>query len=389
MIHNHPPFGTIPGTIGLPANHRRHERSDDVVNEIIRHTRSGLRVAASQSLLRDQFPEIHQKRKDISNIRQRYRHLLLSGKTIADATLELLQSEGFAFRYSVNSNGFLEQLLFVHPECLEIWARCLEIILCDNTYKIHRSRRPVFDFCGITGGNKTIPFGLCLLAGQDEKSYTWVFEQIKDILVQEEIPMPNLLVTDRDRACLKAMEAVFPEVPRRICEWHLLKDVLAYTRSTFEQEPEEESGEYVDNEKTVKWYDLFQKAVYTPEEAEFRTICLELKAMWPKGFAYLEKEWLPFTSLWATFRLKRIRTWGVRATSRIEGVYATIKSWLGTLQSDTYGLVERLLLYFRIQASKYWQELSEETSHTLIQMPRTFQSFHRKVYRYAIQEVLA
>lgn len=120
--------------------------------------------------------------------------------------------------------------------------------------------------------------------------------------------MPNLLVTDRDRACLKAMEAVFPEVPRRICEWHLLKDVLAYTRSTFEQEPEEESGEYVDNEKTVKWYNLFQKAVHTPEEAEFRTICLELKAMWPKGFAYLEKEWLPFTSLWATFRLKRIRT---------------------------------------------------------------------------------
>lgn len=201
--------------------------------------------------------------------------------------------------------------------------------------------------------------------------------------------MPNLLVTDRDRACLKAIEAVFPEVPRRICKQHLLKDVLVYTCLTFEQEPEEESREYVDNEKTVKWYNLFQKAVYTPEEAEFRTICLELKAMWPKGFVYLEKEWLLFTLLQATFRLKRIRIQGVRATSRIEGVYTTIKSWLGTLQSNTYGLVERLLLYFRIQVSKYQQELSEETSYTLIQMPRTFQSFYRKVYRYAIQEVLA
>lgn len=85
--HNHPPY---PGTIGLIANYRRLDRTEEVINEIIQHARCGLKVAASLALLREQFPNVYQTRRDISNVRQKYRHIIQCGMTI-DATLESLQ----------------------------------------------------------------------------------------------------------------------------------------------------------------------------------------------------------------------------------------------------------------------------------------------------------
>ena len=60
------------------------------------------------------------------------------------------------------------------------------------------------------GSNKTIQIALCFMANECTESYQWALQQLNQLLILEEIELPELIVTDRDRAPLNALGIVSP-----------------------------------------------------------------------------------------------------------------------------------------------------------------------------------
>ena len=90
-----------------------------------------------------------------------------------------------------------------------------------------------------------------MLSGETEEDFEWAFRQLDELLRQEQINPPKLIVTDRDRACLNAVRTVFPGALQRLCIWHMNKDVKAYTREKLGMDQDPITGQPVDNEKTM------------------------------------------------------------------------------------------------------------------------------------------
>ena len=56
---------------------------------------------------------------------------------------------------------------------------------------------------------------------------------LKNYLIQAEVPVPEVLVTDRDLGLIRAIRNVFPDVPHLLCIWHVNKNVLAHCKPAF------------------------------------------------------------------------------------------------------------------------------------------------------------
>lgn len=106
-----------------------------------------------------------------------------------------------------------------------------------------------------------------------------MFENIKEILRKERIPDLKLLVTDRDRGCLNAIDKAFPLTTTRLCLWHLKKDVLAYCRLAFGQLPSKDRAK-ADTEKTEEFISLFEQLCQSPTELVFNEKLEEIKKCW-------------------------------------------------------------------------------------------------------------
>jgi hypothetical protein len=92
---------------------------------------------------------------------------------------------------------------------------------------------PLLNFCGVTGNKKTVQTALCFLSGEKEGDYEWPMTQFKELLDENDIPLPLYIVTDRELALINALETTFPEVVHILCTWHVNMNILANCRKHF------------------------------------------------------------------------------------------------------------------------------------------------------------
>jgi MULE transposase domain len=177
------------------------------------------------------------------------------------------------------------------------------------------------------------------------------------------------VVTDSDRALQRALEDVFPDVPRHLCVYHICQNVKQKIMSTWAHIDKKDGcaeGMAARDRCESRWGRL--ATIRSPEsfEEEFRQLCSSLErvrflaedadvpsdsALEPttdkvlveqrKLVAYLRREWYPRRSQWAD-AFVRFPTFGLLASSPVEGMHARLKKYVETSSLDLMGVVDRI-----------------------------------------------
>jgi hypothetical protein len=259
-----------------------HQQAEALVRIFIsRHTK----VSTIKATVKKDFGLVLTKR-DIYNIRARYRLEQLGGLTALQWLIRELQILNYFVRFDTDENNRLTRLFFAHPECIKLWKKAPDVILMDATYKTNRFNQPCINICGSMGNNKTPQLAIAFLSGEELKDYMWVLQQMLILMQENDIAFPKLFITDRELALMNAIEAIFPECDHIICRWHVNMNVVAKTKKFFKyQEDFDEffqawlillasltQREYEDNLKEFRKMEKYSK--------EAVSYCIETWLIW-------------------------------------------------------------------------------------------------------------
>lgn len=95
-----------------------------------------------------------------------------------------------------------------------------DVLVFDVTYQTNKFKIPFAPFVGVNDHGQTILFGAALLEDETDDTFIWVFEQFRMCMFDK---APMSIITDQDRAILKAIPKVFPGVRHRFCACHINK----------------------------------------------------------------------------------------------------------------------------------------------------------------------
>lgn len=73
----------------------------------------------------------------------------------------------------------------------------------------------------LTAFNNILPVAQCRLPVETEEDYVWAFNMLRLLMVERDIGLPSVIVTDRDLPCMNAVDNVFPGIPAMICWWQM------------------------------------------------------------------------------------------------------------------------------------------------------------------------
>lgn len=393
--HNH---GALP--IQAFAQHRRDERKEEAVNRFIEsQIDAGDTAGAILSGLHAQFPNVRQTRQDINNLIKRRKRAHAQGKTTAEVTFELMQEKDFYVSYEASpENNQLNRLWITHPTSIELYRKNPELIFADCTYKTNKYNQPIFNLVGSTGGTKTFQIGIAILTGETREHFEWAFRQLKNMFSTYNLPYPTCFITDRDRACLNALDTIFPDVPSVLCSWHYRKDVLAWARQRKRQIPNpeykpdaenaNEEDAFTDHPDVVKLLELFSKAVDARTEPDFIRFQRAIETHWPEAARYLQREWWPDRKRFCHVWIDSYQHFGESATSRVEGAHKALKAYLKSNRNDIYSFITKLI--------PWWLDINNTINiadaQELLAVPEAFStSFYaptiRRIRKYALTRV--
>lgn len=186
-------------------------------------------------------------RKDIYNARQNLRGEQLAGRSPIQFLKDQLTEKGWPFTFFQNVEGRVECPFFAYSTCLLLARQYPKVFVLDNTYKTNMYGMPLFHFVGTTSTNTSFSAGFCFLRTEDSLNYAWTLERF---LHAAELNTP-ILVTDRDLAFRLAIQHAALRPPHLLCLWHINKNVLAYAKKHYKDQPEEDCQKFY-----CAWNDL-------------------------------------------------------------------------------------------------------------------------------------
>jgi len=107
--------------------------------------------------------------------------------------------------------------------------------MLDSTYKTNRFGMPLLNICGIQPFKKSFSIAAVFLNAEKQQQYAWALTTLREYLAEHFVPLPKLILTDRELALIIALtaDAVFGEVARLLCRWHVNMNVLAKGKRFF------------------------------------------------------------------------------------------------------------------------------------------------------------
>ncbi|XP_072057995.1 protein FAR1-RELATED SEQUENCE 5 [Arachis hypogaea] len=331
--HNHDL--TPASMVHLIANHR--EMTDAAKAQIDGLHASGIatsKIVGYMAGMAGGYSLLGFLKKDVYNYADRTRRANISD---GDANAAVVYLEGKAgsdpmsvARYSVTKDARLANLIWADGASRVDYQHFGDVLAFDSTYKKNKYKKPLVIFSGSNNHKQTTIFGFGLLFDESVSSYKWMLENLLEVMCMKK---PSVVVTDGDKAIIKAVRSVLPDSTHRLCAWHIEKNVTsnvkdAVLRSSFrrwlyvDMEIEEFEMEW---ERAVAEYDLYDK--------EWATQMYERRMMWAN--AYLQGKFCA----------------GFRTTSRCEGVNAFVKKFSKTTHT-ILELVQNLELVVREYRNK-------------------------------------
>ncbi|OWZ14122.1 hypothetical protein PHMEG_00012441 [Phytophthora megakarya] len=162
----------------------------------------------------------------------------------------------------------------------------------------------------------------------EKGDFSFALQALKDILISENIFLPQVVLVNRGLTLLKALEDIFPEIPALLCVWHVVKDVEAHA-----------------NRSIPKIIDL-------------------------------EKS-------------NRVTHLGLQATSRVGGYHAALKRWLRSSHGDMLTAFTRMQHWWNLENRKYYDRLYNAQIKSLASLRNPiFHGVTTIIHNYALKKCL-
>jgi hypothetical protein len=221
--YNHSP-STLPGNIA--ANRRRNQ----VQIEARIHALAGNLTLSHSDIAATVQEELDivVKPRDVSNLLQKKRLAEYEGRTPTQQFLYILENDpGVIVKKRINpQTGRIDTIFWTYEHLLALWQRNPCVLSMDNTYKVNRFNMPLFEVTGTTCIHSTFNIAFCLVSDERELSYAFIAKELATLCQSRNIDLPNVIITDFDKALKNALAEAFPGVQQQLCTWHIMKNVI-------------------------------------------------------------------------------------------------------------------------------------------------------------------
>ncbi|XP_029154138.1 protein FAR1-RELATED SEQUENCE 4 [Arachis hypogaea] len=215
-------------------------------------------------------------------------------------------------RYNLTDKNMLANLFWADGGSRVDYQHFGDVLSFDSTYKKNKYRRPLVIFSGSNNHKQTTIFGFGLVLDESIGLYTWLLENLLEVMCNKK---PSVIVTDGCDSMRAAIKAVYPEATHRLYAWHVEKNVTS-------------------NVKDEGLRHLFTRWLYSNMDIE------EFEAEWDATIveyrlhdSFWAKKTYDMPKIWANVYLKNKFCVGFHTTSRCEGINVNVKKFLNSRHS--------------------------------------------------------
>lgn len=92
---------------------------------------------------------------------------------------------------------------------------------------------PLLDIIGVDACQRSFCIAFAFLSGETEEDYLWALDRLKSLYEVCNARLPSVILTDRCKACMNAVDICFPFAASLLCLWHANKAVVRHCQPTF------------------------------------------------------------------------------------------------------------------------------------------------------------
>ncbi|KAK0577467.1 hypothetical protein LWI29_033321 [Acer saccharum] len=217
-----------------PGNHSQFLRSHKNVRDSdlaqVQSLRSvGMKTSQVIDQLVDQagsYAAVGHIGKDLQNrldaIRRSASHNSDADSIISYMTAKSEMDQRFFFRYTILEDDSMGNLFLTDSVSRCDYRYFGDVISFNSTYRTNCYNRSLVIFVGVNTHTKTTIFGFELLVDETVETYTWILQTFLEAMHGK---CPISVVTNGDNAMGKAISLVMSSAVRRLCSWHLKRNV--------------------------------------------------------------------------------------------------------------------------------------------------------------------
>ncbi|KAF9600601.1 hypothetical protein IFM89_011130 [Coptis chinensis] len=206
------------------ANRLRVEEKTLVVDLM----KAGMRPKNTLKNLKERFPDNTSTVQTLYNFCKKNKVEVMAGITEMQHLLHLISQEWYIHHVRcVDSTDEVRDLCWAHPDSISL-SKCFPyVFIMDATYKTNMHDYPLLEIVGVTPTHKTFSAFYCLMQRETTDDFSWALEKFKLML---DGLTPLVMLTDADAALMKALEVVFPQVTKLLCQFHINMNVVHRAR---------------------------------------------------------------------------------------------------------------------------------------------------------------
>ena len=314
--HNHPP--TMRGSHPVL---RKMAMTDEAKQIIIDQSRNQATPATILSTLRmndDQEDPVF-KNRDLYNFRASIKKKALGPFTPVQALMRMLRNnDEWYLRHKRDAADQITHLFFSKTSSQTMLKSNYEVLLMDCTYKTNKYRLPLLIVCGVTALNTTFYIAFCFLISEHTDDYAWMLRQLRGLYQTLDISPPNVIVTDREKALISALEVVNPGTTHVLCLWHIQKNVLKNCKPQFATE-----------EEWICFQQMFNEIIYSSSLNDFENAWNKLQNTYRpshiEAAGYVFSEWYDYRQKYVKYWTNQLTHFNNNTTSRVEIGHRTLK----------------------------------------------------------------
>ncbi|XP_074305488.1 protein FAR1-RELATED SEQUENCE 8-like [Silene latifolia] len=119
-----------------------------------------------------------------------------------------------------DEEGKLLNVFWADGRCRGMAKVFADAVSYDSTFLCNRYKMPFTPFIGVNHHGITVVLASALISHEDVISFTWVFKRWLDCMGRA----PSVIIADQCRGIGKAVNDVFPNMPHRLCLWHMMRN---------------------------------------------------------------------------------------------------------------------------------------------------------------------
>lgn len=330
--------------------------------------------------------------KDIQNAKQKVRLEEFRGNPTIQGAFEWLSQRDGQWKYKADQGEHerLDKILFLNAEMIDAVHRWGSVLQMDCTYSTNRYKMPLLEIVGITASGHTFIAAYGLLLHENTEFFRWALRAFLELTAASE---PLVVVTDRDLALIKALDAEWPASFKMLCRWHIDKDIAAQVRSKLARNEnlQADDAEEMDTSFMKAWRKVFWAV--TREDFDSKWLDCQLAFGVEPASAplieYIEETWMPWVDRFALHSVNKHQHFRSYTTGRAESAHHALKSRVVNRRADLFSLLGKIATHADNLQSTYRRQISRDTRTvpSALLLLQFFTNVVRKISVYALRKV--